>query len=235
MVSSDDEPQSKRRRVDKVKLTKEGLPKQTRGAARRPGAHLRASEKCEAVEMYQAARALGFPPCNDAGLAAGTKLAYSTVYKWSKMQKKPAGACCQREQKQAQPPKEGHVEEEQALHALEKAPDEAPSQAQKQVTQGHHPACACSGPPRIRETNQPSHGERSVMANGRSDRPGFRTNYRRIQLWFSMRSWSSRRATKKRSTSSAADNASMRKYCDKLRWAVQQVPQSGGWLRCLNP
>lgn len=60
MVSSDDEPQSKRRRVDKVKLTKEGLPKQTKGAARRPGAHLRASEKCEAVEMYQAARALGF-------------------------------------------------------------------------------------------------------------------------------------------------------------------------------
>ena len=68
--------------------------------------------------MYQAARALGFPPCNDAGLAAGTKLAYSTVYKWSKMLPN-LQVLAAKEQKQAQPPKEGHVEEEQALHALE--------------------------------------------------------------------------------------------------------------------
>ena len=71
----------------------------------------------------------------------------------------------------------------------------------------------------------------TVARTGRA----FEPNYRWIQLWFSIRSWSSRRATKKRSTSSAADSASMQKYCDKLRWAVQQVPQSGGWLRCLNP
>ena len=62
----------------------------------------------------------------------------------------------------------------------------------------------------------------------------FEPNFRWMQLWFSLRSWSPRRPSKKRATTAADDSANMQKYCDKLLYTIQMPPDQAvephaGW------
>ena len=203
------------------KLTKQGLPKQTRG---RPKCDtVSASVKLRAVQAHLATKEVGHPVMDDfGGRACGTRFSYNSVYNWRRKLPELEKLAVKENKSKLSHTKKGWFRRNPLIQKFGRKFQKAlrkPRRAARKLTTPAALAIALH----IYEKMDKNKGNVSwptVRKTGLTWRPSKTW----VQAWFHSHDWRPRKPTKTRRATREHDSAAMQNWLDKMRYVVNQQP-----------